>query len=132
MTNIYGPGMSQNNVMSDILMQLNSNKIKLKNLYANRDFLWVDDAVDAIISSSKKKYNDIFNVASNKSINIYNLAKQITKLYGDSKKQILGIENSRKNNEIVININKTKKILNWIPKTNLETGIKCLLTNYDK
>jgi UDP-glucose 4-epimerase len=132
MTNIYGPGMSQNNVISDILMQLSSNEIKLKNLYANRDFLWVDDAVDAIISSSKKKYNDIFNVASNKSINIYNLAKQITKLYGDSRKQILGIENSRKNNEIVININKTKKILNWIPKTNLETGIKCLLTNYDK
>ena len=45
MTNIYGPGMSQNNVMSDILMQLNSNRIKLKNLYANRDFLWVDDAL---------------------------------------------------------------------------------------
>ncbi len=37
-----------------------------------------------------------------------------------------------KNNKIVININKTKKILNWSPKTNLETGIKCLLTNYDQ
>ena len=39
MTNIYGPGMSQNNVISDILKQLDSNEIKLKNLYANRDFL---------------------------------------------------------------------------------------------
>ena len=78
MTNIYGPGMSQNNVISDIIKQLDSNEIKLIDVHANRDFLWIDDAVEAIILSSKKKYNDIFNVASNKSINIYNLAKQIT------------------------------------------------------
>ena len=38
MTNIYGPGMPRNNVISDILKQLDSNEIKLINLHANRDF----------------------------------------------------------------------------------------------
>ena len=131
MTNIYGPGMPRNNVISDILKQLDSNEIKLINLHANRDFLWVDDAVEAIILSSRKKYNDIFNVASSKSISIYNLAKNIIRIAGNSNKRILGSESTSKNHEIVININKTRQILNWTPKTNLDAGIKCLLKNYD-
>ena len=131
MTNIYGPGMPRNNVISDILKQLDSNEIKLINLHANRDFLWVDDAVEAIILSSRKKYNDIFNVASSKSISIYNLAKNIIRISGNSNKRILGSESTSKNHEIVININKTRQILNWTPKTNLDAGIKCLLKNYD-
>ena len=65
MTNLYGPGMSLNNVMSDIIKQLNSDKIILKNLNAMRDFLWIEDAVEAIILANKSKFNDIFNVASN-------------------------------------------------------------------
>ena len=132
MTNIYGPGMPKNNVISDIFKQLDSNEIKLINLHANRDFLWVDDAVEAIILSSKKKYNDIFNVASSKSISIHSLAKNIVRIAGNSNKRILGSESTSKNHEIVININKTKQILNWIPKTNLDAGIRCLLTDYDK
>ena len=132
MTNLYGPGMSLNNVMSDILKQLNSDQIILKNLNAMRDFLWIEDAVEAIILANKSKFNDIFNIASNSSISIYELAQIFIKLYGHNKKKLIGLENSSNIFKPIININKTIKVLNWKPVTNLKTGIKYLLEETNK
>ena len=54
MTNLYGPNMSTVNVFSDIIKQLDNELIILKNIKAVRDFLWIDDAVEAIISAINK------------------------------------------------------------------------------
>ena len=60
MTNIYGENMSKKNIFSDIFKQLQSEgPIILKNLKASRDFLWIDDAIEAIMLASKKKRNAI-------------------------------------------------------------------------
>ena len=86
MTNLYGPGMSSNNVMSDIIKQLHYEEIVLKNFNAMRDFLWIEDAANAIVLANAKKFNDIFNIASSEIISIYELAKTFLKLSGYNKK----------------------------------------------
>ena len=132
MTNLYGPGMSRDNVMSDIIKQLNSEKIVLKNLNAMSDFLWIEDATDAVILANNKKFNDVFNIASSKVVSIYELTKTFLELAGYNRKKIIGLKNSSKTFAPIININKAHKILNWKPTTKLETGIKYLLRNLNK
>jgi UDP-glucose 4-epimerase len=64
-SNVYGPDMSNQNVISEILLQMyNSEKIVVKNRYPIRDFLWIDDAIDAIIQTIKIKPSGIINVGS--------------------------------------------------------------------
>ncbi len=132
MTNLYGPGMSCDNVMSDIIKQLSSEKIVLKNLNAMSDFLWIEDATDAVILANNKKFNDVFNIASSKVVSIYELTKTFLELAGYNRKKIIGLKNSSKTFAPIININKAHKILNWKPTTKLETGIKHLLRNLNK
>lgn len=126
MTNLYGPGMSENNVFSDILKQLNKKQIKLKNLKAKRDFLWIDDAVDAILFAINNKSKNIFNIASNNVISVHNLVKIFLKITGQ-KKRIIGIEDADDEIDFLRNIKKTLLELKWKPSTNLEVGIKKLL-----
>ena len=130
MTNLYGPLMSKNNVFSDIIKQLNKEVIILKNANSIRDFLWIEDGIQAIIDTINKRPGGILNVASGKCLSIKDLAKNILSLSKKDNKEIKSIE-KKKDILKVINIEDTKKILNWRPKTSLESGIKKLLS-YNK
>ena len=93
-TNLYGPGMSKNNVFSEILKQLKNKEIVLKNIEAKRDFLWIGDAVDAISLAIKHKRKKIFYIVSNFRISIHDLVKIILKENGQ-KKKISGTNNCK-------------------------------------
>lgn len=132
MTNLYGPGMSNDNVFSDILKQLRQKQIRLKNLKAKRDFLWIEDAVEAIILAikSKSKSKNIFNIVSNNKTSIHELVKIFLKEIKQNK-DILSINNSQDEVDNELDIKKTISELNWKPSTSLHTGIKkLLLKNY--
>ena len=125
MTNIFGPGMSKYNIFSDIINQLKTNNpIILKNLSSVRDFLWIEDAIEAIIQANKKKVKGIFNIASGRSINIEKLVGKILKIANKSEKEVIGKEKNLGTLNVKININKSKEYLDWEPRTSLENGIK--------
>ena len=128
MTNLYGPNMSKSNIFSDIIKQLrNNNLITLKNTKVKRDFLWVEDAVEAIILSIKKRPKGIYNIASGKSISIMKLAQLFLKNSENNSRKVLSMELKVKEPFINVNIDDTIKDLGWKPRTLLETGIKKLL-----
>ena len=81
MTNLYGPHMSGTNVFSDIIKQLDNELIILKNIGVVRDFLWIDDAVQAIISAINKKPRGIYNIASGKLISVEEIVKYFIQIY---------------------------------------------------
>ena len=130
MTNIYGPGMSANNIFSDIFKQLEGDgPIILRSLKASRDFLWIDDAVQAILVASKKKKNGIYNIASGKTTCISRLLEIILTIENKSHREIIEKNSTIHTSKVKLNIEKTKKELGWKPVTLLETGIKKLLSN---
>lgn len=128
MTNLYGPGMSKNNVFSDILKQLKKKQIRLKNLKAKRDFLWIEDAVEAIILAINSKKKNIFNIVSNNKTSIYELVKIFLKEINQNK-NIVSINNSQDEVDNKLDIEKTISELNWKPSTSIHIGIKKLLLN---
>jgi len=89
-----------------------------------RDFLYVDDAVDAAVLAIKASSDAIYNVGTNKEINIKELLGLISlKMNQKVKPNFL----PWRQGEIIrsrVNYSKIKKDLGWQPKYSLEKGIK--------
>lgn len=89
-----------------------------------RDFLYVEDAVDAAILALKSSRSSIFNVGTNRETSVKDLLKLICLLSGKSPKPIFlpfrsgEIINSR------VDYSKIKKDLSWQPKYSLSDGLE--------
>lgn len=132
-TNLYGPGMAKTNVLSEIFRQLiHSDVIALRDLNPVRDFLWIDDAVNALMRMIFSSETGIFNVGSGVGTSIEGLIKTVLEVSAQEKKEILKkvSENSIKS-YLVVDITETRKKLDWQPEVNLYDGIKRIVNNFE-
>lgn len=130
---VYGPHEPSFKVTSKIISQLlTKNTISVGNLYPKRDFIYIKDAVNAMIPILKKTRGfNIYNVGSEKSYSILDLCKILKYLTGKNN-SIKSIKSqSRKYDipEIRSNSSKIRK-LGWKPKTNLKQGLSLTLEWY--
>lgn len=102
-----------------------------------RDFLFIDDLVDAIITCGSKEeaFGEVFNIGSGKPINFIELAKLISKMAGSGKPKFTEYTTERKQIEpgdYYADISKIKRITGWQPKFSLEEGIRLTVDYYRK
>lgn len=127
--NVYGPGQSKEyaGVISIFIQQALKNEDII--IYGDgnqeRDFVYVDDVVDANIAAMNYSGNEkIFNIASGNSVKIKDLAEKIIELC-NSKSKIL--YQKPRNGDIIYScadVSKAESELNWSAKIDLETGLK--------
>ena len=118
LTNVYGPGMSKENVLSDILNQTDSSKgIILRNLYPIRDYVSIDDVVKCIHKIYIKDLNKIFNVGSGIALSVKQLAEIILKAKNTPDISITQTDLQPNESILVVDIEETKKELEWCPAT---------------
>jgi UDP-glucose 4-epimerase len=131
MSNLYGPGMSDENVFSKILNQIPcTNSVKVWNDKSVRDFLWIDDAVDALVKMALGTAEGIYNVASGTAISINELTNTVLRASSlDNKCKIDVTKPTNKESAIVLDISETSNMFDWEPHMSLEDGIKQLLNN---
>lgn len=89
-----------------------------------RDFIYVEDVVDAIIASLKSNNVGDYNVGTSKETTVNDLLEIVMKTVG----QKIPVE-YKKNNDFgvmknALSCKKISKQLKWKPKTTLESGIK--------
>ena len=128
--NSYGPNYTQPYIIPEIMNQLlnGTKELMLGNVDATRDFTYVSDTADAIISSlsSKKAIGEIINVGSGNEISIRDLALKISKIaktkikirYDESRERPYDV------NRLICNNKKAKTILDWTPKITMDQGLK--------
>ncbi len=128
--NVYGPRLNISGQYSAVIGNFLSQTKSKKPLTVvgdgkqTRDFIHVDDLVNAFIKVIKSKsVNKIYNLGSGKRTSINTIAK----IFGGKKKFIPIRPGEPKNS--VANITKVKKDINWEPKISIEQGIKKLLRN---
>lgn len=125
--NVYGPGQDEIFLIPEIIKQaLSDDKkiIKINDLKPKRDYLYIDDLIDALLMSIEGK-DDIYNVGGGYSLSVEDIIKIIIQHSGGQKKYLS--RNIRRDHEIdnvVADISKIQKEFNWRPKITFEEGIK--------
>ena len=96
-----------------------------------REFIYVDDAVDAILLATKK-YNKIepLNIGEGKGYSIKELAQIIKELTSYQGNILWDISKPNGVMKKILDTTKMKKILNWQPKIKLRDGINLTLNWY--
>jgi UDP-glucose 4-epimerase len=120
---LYGPFMERNPVFDMAYGIVHNNGVKLYDspgsLY---DFLFVDDAANALVSSLNKSWdNEIVNISSGTGLKIselFNIFKQV------SGKQELPLEIMKHNDQIDILSNKKALSLGWKPQVDIHDGVR--------
>jgi len=123
---VYGRNSPPYLVTSRIISQINKKSIQLGNLKPKRDFVYIDDVVNAIeLVLEKSKGFEVYNIGTGKSYSILQVCNLIKKLVRKNIPVRSKSANRRKTdvNEVVANISKIKK-LGWKPRTSLEQGLK--------
>lgn len=140
--NIYGPGdFNFSRLVPRIIKSiLNSEQLEVWDIGSVRDFLYIDDAINAYLMLAQKKLLDgkrlrVFNFGTGKPIKIYDLVLKIIRL--SNKKIKVKIENppEERSNEIkkqYPSVVKAKAVLNWYPKISLDEGLAKTFTWYKK
>ena len=91
-----------------------------------RDFTYVTDVVNAILKAAKSKIkNEIFNVGSGQTISINYVAKLI------GGKKVFLPKRPGEPDITFADIKKIKRLLNWKPKININSGINKLINQID-
>ena len=126
--NTYGPRMQLNDgrvVTNFITQALNGEDITIYGDGSQtRSFSYVDDTVNGIIALLNSNYNDVFNIGNPNEITINELATEIIKLTNSNSKIINKILPKDDPKQRKPDISKAIEKLDWIPKINLETGLK--------
>ncbi|MDA9993952.1 NAD(P)-dependent oxidoreductase [Burkholderiales bacterium] len=131
-SNIFGPRMSESNVISDIFKQMSSSgPVVLKSLSPIRDFLWVEDAVKAVCDIVEIEDRGIFNVGSGIGTSIGTLAKKCLTFAGQERREVLGVLDDREQNCNVVSVRKLSKYCCWKPLIGLDEGLQLLLRKFN-
>jgi|TARA_B100001964_G_C14148222_1_gene560759 nucleoside-diphosphate-sugar epimerase len=132
----YGPRQDINRFLPIIIKAcIKNEKFPCSKGIQLRDFVYVDDVVNAILKSlvSKKAKGQIINLGSGKPKKIKSIIQTIKKTLNGGYPQFGEIK-LRKDEIIKLypNIKKAKKIINWKPKISFEKGLKETIKYYNE
>lgn len=129
--NTYGPRQSARAVIPTIISQaLTKEKIKLGSLHPIRDFNFVDDITNGFIKIAEKDeaIGETINIGSGTGYSIEQLLKKIFQIIGKKKKITFESERERpvksEVSKLIADNTKAKQLLGWIPKINIDEGLK--------
>jgi UDP-glucose 4-epimerase len=128
--NIYGHGQNENFLMPLILNQAKTGRIELLDPRPKRDFVYIDDVVDAFEKAVENDTIDFesFNIGTGLSYSVEEVTQMVNSLY-NNKLKIIFTKAKRKNEvlDTVADISKAKRLLNWYPKISLKEGLKKMI-----
>ncbi len=125
--NIYGEGQSVDFLIPSILKQAAGARIELMDPEPRRDYLYIDDAIDAYIRAGEYPGTDsaVFNIGLGLSYSVSEIVRAV--LEGWGREVEVSYQQSRRKNEImdvVANVEKAKRELGWIPKVGFKEGLR--------
>jgi nucleoside-diphosphate-sugar epimerase len=125
--NVYGPGQSERFLVGRVLAQVldpEVHEIRLLDLAPRRDYLFVDDAVEALLSSAATGGFNLFNVGSGRSHSVAEVAQSAMAAAG-IEKPVSASGEVRQNEipDVVADCGALRSATGWAPRHTLDTGI---------
>lgn len=134
---VYGPGQSPHMMIPDLIKcGIEGKDFAMTNGEQTRDFLFVDDLIDALLSAavSPAASGEIINICSGTERTVREAAQLIHHLLNTEMKLLLGAIPYRENEvwRLYGSNKKAKKILGWEPKISFEEGLIRTISWYRK
>ena len=130
-SNVIGPKMSPNNVISDILKQLpGSGPITVRNDRPVRDFIWLDDVIDGLQILITRGGGGTYNIGSGQGTSVRELARMALSITGPGQQSrtIRSMAVSSNPSCNVLDISKMKQMYGWSPTKNVYQCIERLIS----
>lgn len=143
LTNIYGPRAQMKHSRFGVVNWFIRQALEDKTIKVFgdgsilRDFLYVDDCVDAILKSAvcAEAEGEVFNVGIDHPTSFLELVKKIIMISGTGSWEFAPFSPERAAQEpgdFYSDIRKIKKIVGWSPRTKLESGLSRTVEYYQK
>jgi nucleoside-diphosphate-sugar epimerase len=129
--NVYGPGQSDRFLIPRIVRQacdVSLHAIELMDLAPRRDYLYVDDAVEALIRSVPGSGFQLFNVGSGSSHSVRDVVDAAVELAG-ADKPVIDLQQVRPNEipDVVCDHRRITAANSWQPRVGLRDGIRRMI-----
>lgn len=128
--NIYGAFQTAESLVATIIKQANAGKIVLRDPFPRRDYIYIDDVVEAYIKMCEYNSSDfeIFNIGMGKSHSVEEVVRAVVEVVGNTIEVKFTHERRRDEiDEIRAEITKARQLMNWQPQTDLRMGIQKVL-----
>ena len=127
----YGPKDDENKIIPYLIVNsIKGNKITIQSTSKKLDVVHVNDIIEAYIQTKNniKKFNNYenFNIANGTSHSIKEIYSIVEEKLGKAEVEFLESDLS----EVKANIDKSKNMINWIPKVSLEEGLQLTIEYY--
>jgi UDP-glucose 4-epimerase len=133
LSNLVGAGMSQTNVLSDILRQVpGTEALRVRDDTPVRDYLAVSDAASAVAGLIDLQLSAIVNVGSGIGTSVRAIAEIILAEANESGREIVATGPSFRRSVNVLDISETKELLNWKPVSPLRTELRLLVNRLQR
>lgn len=134
---VYGPAQREGMFIPDLIVScLAGADVPMTEGKQMRDFIFVDDAVEAILASfiTDGIEGEIFHIGSGESRTLRETAKRIHTLTKHRGRLLFGAipERDRESMQYKVEVKKARKQLNWKPKMSLEEGLRRTIDWYKK
>ncbi len=134
LANVYGPRQWKSGFIPATIIKMLKKESPI--IYGTgdqtRDFIYIDDVVDALIVLAKKGKNEIYNVGSGKEISLNEVFIQVKKLLGTNIKPIYKSVTVLETERSAVDIKKIQKVFGWKPKTGIKEGLLKTIAWYKK
>lgn len=134
LANVYGPGQSELAVIPFLISKMAySNDISMGNTESIRDFIFVEDVVDCLITMaiSDKTTGIAFNVGTGEGTSINSVVQELSNILNYTGNICLDPVKLREKESqfVVANVERVKEVTGWFPRINLREGLLKMLTN---
>ena len=129
--NVFGPGQRESFLVPTIIKQVRSgNAIRVMDLAPRRDYVFVEDVVDAICRSLQQKQAfQVLNIGSGQSYSVREIIEQIQQAAGTNLPVIsLGQERPQEIPDVRADITLARRMLGWEPRWSFSRGIAAIFS----
>jgi UDP-glucose 4-epimerase len=136
LANVYGHGMSGNNVMNTILRQIpGSGVLRVMDADPVRDFISADDVAEGIVALALRHNKDgntggLYNLGTGIGTSIWTLAGMALEIAGQSDRRVEPKSTTSTQSSLVLDYSQTTHDCGWKPKTTLHQGLNELLKKW--
>ncbi len=128
--NIYGAGQSTKFLIPHVVNQaLHADVIKVKDIHPKRDYVYIDDVVDALMLTLKSAADySVYNIASGYSLSVQEVVDIIQQTAQTNKRvEAEAIVRPNELSDVFADITRARQRLHWNPKYTFKEGITRLI-----